>query len=91
MEVYLDSLDEELMDIEEEIYRSEGEGYVEMECPECHEVVYFDTDILDSEDTIEVTCPNCDSVVFVNSGDYDFTPDSLETEHVQDGDKEILQ
>jgi phage FluMu protein Com len=91
LEVYLDSLDEELMDIEEEIYQGEGEGYVEMECPECHEVVYFDTDILDSEDTIEVTCPNCDSVVFVNSGDYDFTPDSLETEHDQEGEKEILQ
>ena len=78
MEIYLDSLDEELMDLEEDIYRHDDEGFVEMECPECHQVVYFDTSILDSEDDIEVTCPNCDSVVFVNSGDYDFNSDTPE-------------
>lgn len=78
LEIYLDSLDEELMDLEEDIYRHDDEGFVEMECPECHQVVYFDTSILDSEDDIEVTCPNCDSVVFVNSGDYDFNSDTPE-------------
>lgn len=71
LEIYLDSIDEELMEIEDEIYQGDDEEFVEMECPECHEVVYFDADILDDEDTIEVTCPNCDSVVFVNDGDYD--------------------
>ena len=46
----------------------DDEDYVEVTCPQCHEVVCFDKDILDSEDLIEVVCPVCDAVVFVNNG-----------------------
>lgn len=49
----------------------EGDGYVDVECPNCHEIVCFSEDILDDEDIIEVVCPNCDAVVFVNDGSYD--------------------
>ena len=69
LEMYLDSIDEELMEIEDDIYQMDDE-FVEIECPECHDIVLFDSEILEDEDTIEVTCPNCDTVVFVNSGEY---------------------
>ena len=70
LEIYLDSLDEELSEIEEELYQLDDD-LIEIECPECHDVVYFDAGILEDEDTVEVTCPNCDSVVFVNNGEYE--------------------
>lgn len=90
LEIYVDSLDEELMDLEESVYKSDEDSYVEVECPECHDVVYFDADILEDEDTIEVTCPNCDSVVFVNDGEYETVHD--DDCHCGSGvDKDILQ
>ena len=42
--------------------------YVEVECPQCHDIICFESDIVDDEDIIEVTCPNCSKVVFVNDG-----------------------
>jgi len=44
----------------------EEDGYIEVECPKCHDMVRFDAGILEDEDVIEVTCPNCDEVVYVN-------------------------
>lgn len=73
-----DDLDEEdyyLDDEDEEI------DFVEVECPECNDVVCFDSDIMDSEDIIEVTCPNCNHVVFINDGSieiYDVEEDENE-------------
>lgn len=42
--------------------------YVEVECPQCHDIICFESAIIDDEDTIEVTCPNCSKVVFINDG-----------------------
>ncbi len=72
LEIFLESLDEELMEMEEYIYWDE-DNLIEVQCPQCHDVVYFDSDVLEDEDTIEITCPNCDSVVFVNNGEYDIS------------------
>jgi len=91
LEIYLDSLDEEVMDLEESFYCADQDDLVEVECPECHDIVYFDADILEDDDTIEVTCPNCDSTVFVNSGEYDtyFAEEGYQDK--KDLDKDILQ
>lgn len=43
-------------------------NYVEVECPQCHDIICFESEIIDDEDIIEVTCPNCAKVVFVNDG-----------------------
>lgn len=75
LEEYVETIDEDLFNLEEEAYDlSDGEDldyeeYMEVECPRCHENVYFETDILEDEDVIEVTCPNCDEVVFVTDED----------------------
>ena len=84
LEEYVDAMDSDLADLEEEVlgYDDEEEDggccccddedgeYVETTCPNCGEVVCFDADILDNEDDlIEVVCPVCDSVVFSNDGE----------------------
>jgi len=78
VEEYLEELDSDLADVEELIFceddeEDEEEGcsccdddFIDVECPNCHEVVCFDPAILDEDDLIEVTCPVCDAVVFTN-------------------------
>lgn len=72
LEEYVETIDEDLFNLEEDAYDSSDsedtdyEEYMEVQCPKCHELVYFETDILEDDDVIEVTCPNCDEVVFVN-------------------------
>lgn len=65
LEDQLEDLEENLTDLEEEVF-DDSTDWMEVECPNCHEVVCFDSDIAESDDLIEVTCPNCDAVVFVN-------------------------
>lgn len=84
LEDYMDSFDEELFeefeddddddeldfDDDDEFFCCEDDDidYVEVECPQCHDIICFESDIIDDEDIIEVTCPNCSKVVFVNDG-----------------------
>lgn len=77
LEDYIESIDEDLFHLEDEIYDDAdaeednfaGE-YLEADCPRCGETVCFDSDILEDDDIVEVTCPNCDEVVFVNDDNY---------------------
>lgn len=78
LETYVETLDEDLYDLEDEVYEDaaldladDEDDYVEVECPSCHETVSFDSDILEDDDILEVTCPNCDTVVFVNDDTLD--------------------
>ncbi|HCS75542.1 MAG TPA: hypothetical protein DIW17_16915, partial [Clostridiales bacterium] len=49
-EEYLETLDEDLADVEYAVFNEEDDyqyndahtHYIELECPHCHEVVYFD-------------------------------------------------
>jgi predicted nucleic acid-binding Zn-ribbon protein len=84
LEEYVESIDEDLTDLEEQIYEEDydvddddddlyEEAYeddiVEVACPGCHELVTFESDILDEDDDIEVTCPYCGDVVYDNALD----------------------
>lgn len=69
LEDYLDTIDEDLYVLEDEIYENAGacgEEYIEVDCPGCGETVCFEADIVEDDDIVEVTCPNCDEVVFIN-------------------------
>lgn len=71
MEDYLDSIDEDLCELEDTVYEGReefdsGSEYLEVECPNCGEIVCFEAGILETDDIIEVTCPHCDQVAFVN-------------------------
>lgn len=72
LENYVETIDEDLTDLEEEVYNidvdvEEDEDIVEVECPVCHEVVTFESDVLNDDDVVEVTCPTCGEVVYENT------------------------
>ncbi|MCR4419661.1 MAG: AraC family transcriptional regulator [Clostridia bacterium] len=70
-EEYLESVDQDLFRLEDEVYgpeeREEDDEepeHVEVECPECRETVCFDPELLEDEGEVEVNCPQCGTVVF---------------------------
>lgn len=85
LEDYVESIDEDLTDLEEEVYEEDfdddddyddemyedtfEDDMVEIACPDCHELVTFESDILDEDEDIEVTCPYCGGIVYDNTLD----------------------
>ena len=84
LEDYMESIDSDLADLEDDLFDDEDEyddeedDFVEIECPNCHEEVCFDSEILFDDDLIEVTCPVCDTVVFVNGDEEDLEDEEAE-------------
>lgn len=80
---YTEAIDEDLNELEGDFYEEEDDDdddeseedddgeLFSVECPDCHEIVYIDDDMLDDDDVVEILCPNCERVVFVND-DEDF-------------------
>lgn len=75
LEEYIETMDEDLSDLEDDFYEEDlgdecdecGDldfDHIEVECPECEEIVRFERELLDDEDLLEITCPNCDAVVY---------------------------
>lgn len=82
---YVESLDGDLCDLEENVLHANKE-VVEFECPACGEELYFEAELLNDEDVLEITCPNCNDVIYINDGSFDFDYDSNEDEdHVSIG------
>jgi phage FluMu protein Com len=72
LEEYVESIDADLANLEDEIYSDEEDDddeWVEMSCPSCKELVSFEANILDEEDEVEVTCPYCRGLVYDNTID----------------------
>lgn len=67
---YVECMDDDLLELEEDIY-GEEEGYLVVKCRKCKQEVCFDQDILEDDDIIEVICPNCNEVVYVNDGSFE--------------------
>ncbi|HLT58084.1 MAG: hypothetical protein LOD91_06690 [Limnochordales bacterium] len=78
VEEYLEAIDADLGELEEEIYGhrhdeddddddddddDEETNFVEMECPNCKETVYFEEDFL-YDDDVEVACPECGETIY---------------------------
>lgn len=81
LENYMETMNEDLADLEDDFYETDelsedAEDYIEVQCPECHDLVYFDADLIEDGDLVEVTCPNCDAVVFTNDESLDMTRDN---------------
>lgn len=89
LEEYVSALDESIGELEEDYYGEEPEeeadeeedddeeeGYIEVECPKCHEKVYFEEDVLDDHVVTEITCPQCGEVVFSTDNE----PEEVEPE-----------
>lgn len=72
LEEYVETIDEDLTDLEDEVYEPEDDtddDFVEVECPACHETVTFEAGFLNDDEAIEVTCPTCGGIVYENDLD----------------------
>ena len=69
MKEYVESIDDDLFELEENVLEDE---FMEIECSNCKEKLYVEYDILDDDDVIEVICPRCNEVVYVNDGSFDY-------------------
>lgn len=79
MHEYVEAIDVDLSDLEEEVYDEvddEDEGMVEMECPGCKEQVVFEEDFLYDSD-VEVSCPACGAVVYATGSEVDEDTEDL--------------
>lgn len=75
---YVESIDEDLSDIEDDIYEDEENedeedsddkfSYIEMECPNCSDLVEIDEELL-YDDEIDVVCPNCQAIILSSEDD----------------------
>ncbi|QCX32708.1 hypothetical protein FDN13_02745 [Caloramator sp. E03] len=71
LDEYIDTMDQDLARLEDDVYEEdddydfedEDEGYVEVECPNCHETVYLDEEMF-NDDEEEIICPNCDKPIY---------------------------
>ena len=65
---YVESIDEDLSDVEDDIYEYGEEDedeeltFIEMECPNCADLVEVDEELL-YDDEIDVVCPNCQAII----------------------------
>ncbi|HHU79132.1 MAG: CD1247 N-terminal domain-containing protein [Caldicoprobacterales bacterium] len=68
IEEYLETIDEDLADMENAVFEKDDEDddentyYIEVECPHCHETVFFDEDIFDDDN--DIVCPNCSETIY---------------------------
>ncbi|MGE5543853.1 MAG: CD1247 N-terminal domain-containing protein [Bacillota bacterium] len=72
--IYVETIDNDLLDLEQDMYGEDDDDFIEVTCDNCGEDVYFDASCLDDDDVIEVICPKCNEVVYVNDGSFDFEP-----------------
>lgn len=69
---------------DEDVYDEHDVSFT-VECPECHQEVTIDEDVLEDEESFEVLCPNCGRVVFINDDEeWDNELDEFEDEKVED-------
>jgi DNA-directed RNA polymerase subunit delta len=85
LEEYVSYMDEDLADVEEEVFSDYEDDdyydyemfddddtdfdYVEIECPNCHEEIYLDKELMDDE--CEIECPNCHESIIAEIDDND--------------------
>lgn len=75
---YVESIDEDLSDVEDDLYEDDDEecdddedfSYIEMECPNCGDLVEIDEDLL-YDDEVDVVCPNCQAIILSAEDDDD--------------------
>ena len=82
---YVESIDENLSDIEDDIYEEDEDdeydeddefNYIEMECPNCNEFVEIDEDLLYNEE-VDIVCPNCKAVILSAEDECDCTDECI--------------
>lgn len=81
---YVESVDEDLSDVEDILYEEDDDdfdedyenedkeelSYIEMECPNCGDLVDIDEELL-FDDSVDVICPNCQAIILSSEDDED--------------------
>ncbi len=69
LEDYVKAVDEDLVDLEDEIYEIEEdeEDLIELECPECGQLVFIRDDLEEDEGPVELMCPGCGCIVYTST------------------------
>ncbi len=79
---YVENVDEDLSDVEDILYEDDEDdedyddyeddedelSYIEMECPNCGDLVDIDEDLL-FDDSVDVICPNCQAIILSSEDD----------------------
>ncbi len=69
LDEYVEILDENLADVENQVYGYEEEdeekNYIEVECPNCKEIVLFEQETFDYDDE-DIICPNCNKPIYTD-------------------------
>lgn len=83
---YVDILDEDLSELEEEFYgEDEEEAFLEMTCPNCGETIYLEPELFEEEE-VSLTCPNCGEEIFLEEEERDNLIDLAQGEDEEDED-----
>ncbi|ADQ05346.1 hypothetical protein Calow_1817 [Caldicellulosiruptor owensensis OL] len=94
LEDVVDSIDEDLEKLEDEVYESYDEDYddyyddeydedlVEVTCPNCKVTFYLEEDEYLNEDEIE--CPNCNEIIYLDELEDEFDDEDEEYEDEED-------
>ncbi len=78
LESYVESLDEDLAELEEDVYGEEDAETWEIACPDCGTTVEVEEDDYDDEGRLELTCPECGALIHDREGE--------QTQGKKDGD-----
>ncbi|HHU63162.1 MAG TPA: hypothetical protein GXZ32_02970 [Clostridiales bacterium] len=69
LDEYVEILDENLADVENQVYGYEEEdeekNYIEVECPNCKGIVLFEQETFDYDDE-DIICPNCNKPIYTD-------------------------
>ncbi|OFI07586.1 hypothetical protein CLOACE_01900 [Clostridium acetireducens DSM 10703] len=70
---YVDAIDEDLSNLEDEFYEdddyeeSEIDNFIEVNCPNCDEIIYIDKEMLNNNDSL--ICPSCSNSFSIDEFD----------------------
>ena len=76
LEEAVDTLSDDVADLEETVYELEDDdaekledddSFVEFECPHCGDTIYYDVDLVETQD--DLICPSCNKPVIIVSTD----------------------
>ncbi|MBF8982650.1 hypothetical protein IZY60_03765 [Lutibacter sp. B2] len=67
LDEYVESIDEDLAEVEDELFEDDDEDdVIEVECPNCGEVMFVDDEVLDdTDDATELVCPSCHEKIYI--------------------------
>lgn len=61
MDKYVESIDQDLADLECEFFGEPSDSVLQVECPTCHDIINIDSS--DSIENSDIVCPNCNSLI----------------------------